>query len=186
MVATREKITFPEFQAFLERDENAGRLFELINGEIVEVMPGRTRNSELHNLIVVAVHNFCEAHNIPCHTSSADGAYRVQEHVVAPDFAYKRTAMSDDYPDPVAPLWVVEIISPTDKAEDIRDKRDIYCKAGILLWEIYPRIPSIDVYAPGQPVRTYTVEDELDGGDVLPGFRLPANKLFGGRTEKDI
>jgi Uma2 family endonuclease len=178
MVATREKITLPEFQAFIQRDENSGRLFELINGEIIEVMPGRTRNSELHNLIVVAVHNFCETHNLPCHTSSADGAYYVQGHVVAPDFAYKRTPMSDDYPDLAAPLWVVEIISPTDKAEDIRTKREIYRKAGILLWEMYPKLASIDVYAPGQPARTYTLEDELDGGDVLPSFTLSMRKLF--------
>ena len=181
MVAAREKVTFPEFQTFIQRDENSDRLFELINGDIVEVMPGRTRNSELHNLIVVAVHNFCEAHSIACHTSSADGAYRIQEHVVAPDFAYKRTPMSDDYRDPDAPLWVVEIISPTDKAEDVRDKRDIYVQAGILLWEVYPRIPSVDVYVSGQPVRTFTLDDVLDGGDVLPDFRLPMLKLFGSR-----
>lgn len=179
MVAASEKLTLKDFQEFVNREENAGRLFELINGEIIEVMPGRTRNSEYHQIITVAVHNYCEAHNIPCHTTGGDGAYDVDGNVVAPDFAYKPTPMSDDYPDPVAPLWVVEIISPTDKAEDIRSKREIYRNAGILLWEMYPKSESMDVYAPGQPPRTFTIDDTLDGGDVLPGFKLSMRKLFG-------
>lgn len=178
MVAAQEKLTLKDFQEFVNRDENAGRLFELINGEIKEVMPGRTRNSEFHQIITVAVHNFCETNNLPCHTTGGDGAYDVEGHVVAPDFAYKPTPMSDDYPDPVAPLWAVEIISPTDKAEDIRSKREIYRHAGILLWEMYPKSQSMDVYAPGQSPRTYTIDETLDGGDVLPGFSLPMRKLF--------
>ncbi len=48
--------------------------------------------------------------------SGADGAYDVLGHVLVPDFAYKPTHMSDDYPDPVAPLWAVEVISPKRRA----------------------------------------------------------------------
>jgi Uma2 family endonuclease len=181
MVAAREKLALKEFQEFVNRDEISDRLFELINGEIIEVMLGRTRNSEFHEIISFVVRLFCETNNIPCHTTGGDGAYNVEGHVVAPDFAYKQTSMSDDYPDPVAPLWVVEVISPTDKAEDIRSKREIYRHAGILLWEMYPKSESIDVYAPGQPSRTYTIDDTLDGGAVLPGFMLTMRKLFESR-----
>jgi Uma2 family endonuclease len=169
---------FDEFQAYIARAENNDKLFELIDGTIVEAFPGRTRNSELGHRIAVAVHNFCRQHGIPCHTSGGDGAYRVGENVVAPDFAYKRTPMSDDYPDPVPPEWAVEVISPTDKAFDIRAKRQIYREAGILLWEIYPQAQSIDVYAPNQPARTVRLEDILDAGDVLPGFALPVREVF--------
>jgi Uma2 family endonuclease len=108
-------VTLDQFEEFVARPENADKLFELINGEIVEVPPGTTRNSEIGHIIAVAVHLFCKEHNLPCHTSGGDGAYRVGEHVVAPDFAYKRTPMNDDYPDPEPPLWAVEIISPNDK-----------------------------------------------------------------------
>jgi Uma2 family endonuclease len=177
MVA-REKVTLEDFKQFVNLDENADRLFELINGEIVEVMPGRTSNSQIHDVIAAAVRPFCKTHDIPCCTSSADGAYNVLGHVFAPDFAYKRTPMSHDFPDPAAPLWAVEIISPTDKAEDIRHKRQIYRQAGILLWEIYPQDQSVDVYAPSQPMHTYGIEDALDGGSVLPEFRLSVGELF--------
>lgn len=167
-----------DFKAFVARAENAGRLFELINGEIVEVSPGRTNNSALEHLLSFAVRLFCEQNALPCYISGGDGAFTVEGHVVAPDFAYKSTPMSDDYPDPIAPEWAIEIVSPNDRAPDIRDKRNIYVEAGILYGELYPEKRSIDVYAPDQPVRTIGIDGTLDGGDVLPGFALTLKDLF--------
>lgn len=86
--------------------------------------------------------------------------------------------MSEEFADPNPPLWVAEVISPTDRAEVVRYKRQIYCDAGILLWEIYRPLRLIDVYAPGQPVREFGINDTLDGGDVLPGFTLAVKALF--------
>jgi Uma2 family endonuclease len=78
----------------------------------------------------------------------------------------------------VSPLWAVEVISPTDKVGEIRKKRDGYRAAQILLWEIYPEEQTVDVYAPGQPLRTYHVDDTLDVDDIIPGFRLAVRDLF--------
>lgn len=178
MVANIKPITMDDFERFIALPENADRLFELIHGEIVEVSPGRTSNSEFEHILATAVRNFCREHKLPCHTSGGDGAYNIQGDVVAPDFAYKPTPMSDDYPDPEPPLWAVEIVSPTDKAKEIRDKRQIYLEVGILYWEMYPQSPSIDVYAAGQPMRTFNIDDTLDGGDVLPGFTITVREIF--------
>jgi Uma2 family endonuclease len=170
--------TFEDFKQFIALPENENLLFELIDGEINEVSPGRTKNSEFGHILVVAVYAFCQQHHLPCHTSGGDGAYNINGHVVAPDFAYKPTPMSDEYPDPVPPLWAVEIISPTDKAKDIRKKRKVYRDAGILLWEMYPELPNIDVYAPGKAEQIIGIDGILDGGDVLPGFTLAVRDIF--------
>ncbi len=167
-----------DFVQFALLPENADKDFELIDGEIIEMAPARTSTSRIPLQIVGAVYMFCRSRGIPCYMSGADGAYDVQGHVLVPDFAYKPTPMSDDYPDPVAPLWAVEVISPTDKAPDIRRKRQIYLQAGILLWEIYPDARSVDVYAPNQPVRAFGIDDTLDAGSVLPEFTLPVRDLF--------
>jgi Uma2 family endonuclease len=173
-----EKITTIEaFKAFV--DLHTDRIFELIDGEIIEKLPGRTLNSELAHLIAFAVRLFCQTHNLPCYTSGEAGAYSIQGNVVVPDFAYKQTPMSSDYPDPVPPLWVVEVISPNDKARDIRAKRRIYRAAGILLWEMYPEDQSIDVYAPGAVEPTEVgIDGMLDAGNILPGFTLSMRELF--------
>jgi Uma2 family endonuclease len=125
MVVREKPTTLDDFKEFIRRDENVDQLFELINGRIVEVSPGRTRTSEFGHVIAFAVRLFCRDHNLPCHTSGEQGTYQIQEHVCAPDFAYKDTPMSNDYPDPVQPKLVVEVISPTDKAKEIREKREI-------------------------------------------------------------
>lgn len=171
-------MTFEEFITFANLPENEDRRLEFINGEIIEMSPSRTRNSELGDVLVFVVRLFCREHHLPCHTTSGDGAYNIDGNTIAPDFAYKPTEMSDEYPDPVPPLWAVEIISPTDKAETIREKREIYRRAGILLWEIYYKSRSIDVYVPGKPMKTYSIGDLLDGDDVLPDFTLAVAELF--------
>jgi Uma2 family endonuclease len=179
MAVSRDKLyTVKEFQEHVSRPENADRLFELINGEIVEVSPGRTNNSALEHILSYAVRSYCEKNGIPCYISGGDGAFAVNGHVVAPDFAYKTTPMSDEYPDPVAPEWAIEIISPTDKASDIRDKRNIYIEAEILYGELYPESQSVDVYAPGQPKQTVDINGILDAGDVIPGFNIALKEIF--------
>lgn len=172
--------TVEEFLDFVSEHEDGDTWFELINGEIIEVSPGRTDNSGFSHNVVVEVHLFCRAHDIECYTSGEQGTYQIGPHVVVPDFAFKQTPMSHEYPDPMPPLWVVEFISPTDKAKDIRDKRNIYIDAGILYWEAYYPSRSIDVYAPGKPKQTYNIDDTLDGGDVLPDFRLAVREIFKG------
>ena len=179
MALSQQRVwTIADFQEFVARPENSDRLFELINGEIVEKMPGRTSNSGIPMLIGGHVFAFCRQHNLPFYTSGADGAYRILEHVLAPDFAYKRAPLSDDYPDPVAPEWVVEVISPSEKPDDIRAKRLIYLAANILYWEIYPKSRSIDIYAPGQPLKTVEADGTLQVGEVIPGLTIAASQIF--------
>src|SRR5262245_61237442 len=128
MVAAKvtQPITLEEFIQFALRPENADQNFELINGEIILMSPSRTDTSEYSQIITFAVRLFCRDHNLPCHTSGEAGAYLILGNVVVPDFAYKPTKMSGKYPDPEPPLFVVEVISPTDKPDDIRAKRLIY------------------------------------------------------------
>jgi hypothetical protein len=36
----------------------------------------------------------------------------------------------------------------------------------------------MDIYLPGQPRKTIGLNDELDSGDVLPGFSIPLKEIF--------
>lgn len=178
MAVEKQLITIGEFVQFAEQPENAEREFELINGEIVEKMPGTTRNSSIAIWIGFFVRLFCRERKIPCYITGEHGTYNILGHAFAPDFAYKQTPTSAEYPDPNAPLWVVEVISPNDKPLGIRAKRMIYLAAEILYWELYPEDQSVDVYTSGQPMRTYRVGDVMDVGDLIPGFALAVSELF--------
>ena len=173
-------ITVEEFREIVARPENADHLYELINGEMIEKTPGRTSTSQYPLRLASKVIAHCEVKSLPCHVSGTDGAYQIDKHVIIPDFTCKRTPMSDEYPDLDAPLWVVEVISPTDEAANIRNKRHIYQQAGILLWEVYLDTREVDVYAPGEPPAPFQMGDTLTVGDILPGFTLAVKDIFGG------
>ena len=57
MVAAKviKPVSLEEFIEFALRPENADQNFELINGEIIPMSPGRTTNSFIEHLIAIAV-----------------------------------------------------------------------------------------------------------------------------------
>jgi Uma2 family endonuclease len=84
----------------------------------------------------------------------------------------------------VIPDIAVEITSPTDFIDDLMDKIDEYFAAGVrLVWVIYSKQNKLYAYDSPTSVRVFQVGDDLEGGLVLPGFRLPLSKIF--KTTKD-
>jgi Uma2 family endonuclease len=79
---------------------------------------------------------------------------------------------------PLAPDLAVEVVSPTDSAKDIGDKIVNYLAAGTVAWYVYPDDQEVKVYEAGEPVKTLTINDTLDGGKVLPGFTLAVKDIF--------
>ena len=79
----------------------------------------------------------------------------------------------------VVPELVVEIVSPSDSDQDVREKIDIWLNLGVsMALEVRPASRSILVHRPGTPAVTLTADDALDGGDVLPGFTMPLSEIF--------
>ena len=79
----------------------------------------------------------------------------------------------------VVPNLAVEVVSPNDMAEDLQEKIAEYFQAGVqLVWVIYPRRGLVHAYESLTQIRCLTRGDELNGGVVLPGFRLQLRQLF--------
>jgi Uma2 family endonuclease len=80
----------------------------------------------------------------------------------------------------VAPDLIVEINSPSDTLEKIHNKITIYQQAEVrLIWSIYLLDKYVVVYRLNQPNPLFLgLDGELDGEDVLPGFKLAISKLF--------
>lgn len=175
--APSKPMTVDAFIAFALLPENAGRSFEFVDGEILEKMPGSTENSALAFNIGFETELHCRQNSLPCFISTGDGAYRISDNVLAPDFAYKPTPMTSEFPDPVPPLWISTVITSHDTMVVIRKKRQRYLEAGILLWEVYPDERQIDVYAPQQPPLTYGVPDTIDV-IVVTGLKIDVAKIF--------
>jgi Uma2 family endonuclease len=79
----------------------------------------------------------------------------------------------------VVPELAVEIVSPSNTADEVAEKLEEYFKVGIRrVWVVYPRQLKVYAYTSTTEVRVLALDDELDGGDVLPGFRLALQMLF--------
>ena len=79
----------------------------------------------------------------------------------------------------VMPELVVEIVSPNDTRQSVNDKTTMWLSHGVLMVvEVYPAERAVMVHRPGVPAVTLIGDDELEGGDVLPGFTLPLSEIF--------
>ncbi len=171
-------MTIEEFVHFTELLKNADRRFELINGEIIEMPPGRVTNSMLHDAIVFLAWSHCRSIGLSCYTCSADGTFVIRGNSVVSDFAYMTEPPTGKYPESAQPIWIVEIVSPTDEPLKIRDKRNVYLAAKIVYLEMYPEDKSADVYRPGIEVQTFGMNDSIDLGDVIARFKLVLKDVF--------
>jgi Uma2 family endonuclease len=79
----------------------------------------------------------------------------------------------------VVPDLTVEVVSPTDFGEDLLQKVKEYFQAEVRqVWLVYPTLRCIHVFEAWNRIRIVTESETLDGGSVLPGFRLPLDRLF--------
>jgi Uma2 family endonuclease len=77
------------------------------------------------------------------------------------------------------PVLAVEILSPSDTWEAVNEKVDDYLAAGVaLVWVIDPHRRTVTVYRPGAEPELVNVRQELSAEPHLPGFRVPASRLF--------
>jgi Uma2 family endonuclease len=80
---------------------------------------------------------------------------------------------------PLAPDLAVEVVSPNDLYDEIDRKVSDYLDVGVpLVWVINPEARTVVVYRPDGSARRLRDGGDLDGGDVLPGFRCPVADLF--------
>ena len=80
----------------------------------------------------------------------------------------------------VVPDLAVEVVSPTNRTGDDLQKVDHYFRAGVrLVWLVLPNVSRVYVYESPSSLRVLSRGDALDGGAVLPGFRLTIDDLFG-------
>ncbi len=79
----------------------------------------------------------------------------------------------------IVPDCVAEVISPNDSSYDVETKLEEYLRAGVkLVWLIWPHTQTVRVHRQdGSEIRLQG-DAELDGENVIPGFKLKLADLF--------
>lgn len=162
------------------------RLYEVIDGRIVE-KPMGVYETWLASVIYSILDPFVKANGLG--RVLLEMIFDLRPHVNRerrPDVAfvsYDRWAKDRRMPQArswaVIPDLAIEVISPTNSADEVAEKLEEYFKAGMRqVWVVYPRQSKVYVYTSTTAVRVLALGDDLNGGDVLPGFRLPVRELF--------
>ena len=163
-----------------------GKRFELVKGELIEV-PGA---GAVHGLIVGVIYHLLAAFVAGRELGYVFGdgvgyvLARDPDLVRIPDasFVARERVPAGGVPEgfwPFAPDVAVEVVSPHDRADDVHSKVREYLEAGTrLVWVVWPRHRAVTAYTGDGQAREWRGDDELDGGDVLPGFRVRVAELF--------
>lgn len=182
-VKTKQRMTASDL---LEMPEIPGKRYELVDGELVE-MPGA---GALHGLICGLIYqilaSFVQSHSLGYVFGDGVGflIQRDPDHVRLPDASFVSGVRASDTGVPegfwtFSPDLAVEVVSPNDRAEDVRQKVFEYLDAGTqLVWIVWPSSRSVSVYTPDRVSRDLREDETLDGGDVLPGFHARVGELF--------
>ena len=174
-----ERLTFDEF----ERMGDAAHGYELVDGHLVE-----RRMSHLADYTSMRMGRFIGQYfdDRPIgHVFGSESMYRLglknaARNARKPDVS---VLLKEQLPKGRLPrlgfrgrpTLAFESVSPTDVVTELEQKLQEYLAAGVpLIWVAYPELRMGRVVRPGEPF-VVVPEDggAFDGGDVLPGLRVP-------------
>jgi Uma2 family endonuclease len=78
-----------------------------------------------------------------------------------------------------APVLAVEILSPSDKHEEVKEKIESYLRHGTkLVWIVDPAFQTITVYRPESLPQMCNIVQHIDAEPHLPGFKVAVSEIF--------
>jgi Uma2 family endonuclease len=160
------------------------RICELIDGVLVE-KPVGFRESTIAGIIIQHIWNYLDKDDLGV-AFSPDAPIRIQTgRVRFPDtgfISWKRfpnEELPDDKISKVMANLAVEVLSESNTEKEMELKLDDYFASGVeLVWIVDPKTETVAVYISRQNPSVLDITNVLDGGHVLPGFKLPIKKLF--------
>ena len=161
--------------------------YEIVRGQVVELAPMSTRANVLKSRLDQHFGGFVRSSR--CGEVVTETLFVIDDAAYLhrrPDVAFvsydrwpRGQELTDENAWAVVPDIAIEVVSPSDEAEKALEKIREYLAAGVrLVWAVYPRLREIHVFDGSDLIRVVRGEGVLDGGDVVPGFRLTMATLF--------
>jgi Uma2 family endonuclease len=158
-------------------------IYELVDGEI-RLSPGGFRHSITSTRLGGRLCSHVKEHGLGHVFGPNTGLRLPSGNVRCPDVSFTRAGrfpeevVPDDWAD-IPPDVAVEVVSANDRARSILDRVGEYLDVGVRrVWVIDPQKQRATVYRSLLDVRELGPDDDLDGEDLVPGFRCPLGELF--------
>jgi Uma2 family endonuclease len=171
-VVAQKQMSAEEFLLFAE--QHPDKRFDFIDGEMVEVSP-----KPVHGRIQV---EYATAFRLYVKQNPIGVVYTETLHVLngeqlIPDVCINVATDADYLTTP--PLVAVEIRSDSQSRESQRRKARAYIQHGAKMVILTFPHEQVEVFQPGHDPLVLAADEVIDGGDVLPGFRLPVSEALG-------
>jgi Uma2 family endonuclease len=163
-----------------------GYRHELVKGELIRMSPAGDEHGRIAVRIASRLLVHADTHNLG-YVYGADTGFVIEENpdtVRAPDAAFVRRERVEAS-GPIhnyrrgAPDLAVEVNSPGDTVGEVEGKVAQWLASGTrMVWVVSPKLRSVTLYKSLRDVVTLTEKDHLEGGDVIPGFRLAVAEIF--------
>jgi Uma2 family endonuclease len=177
--------------AFITADElfrmpDRGSRRELIHGELREMAPSGFEHGCIAMNFSEPLSAFVRTQNLGVVSVAEPGFLLTTDPdtVRAPDVAFvsRERVASLLKPTgffPEAPDLAVDVISPSDTYSEVEEKVEAWLDAGCrMVVVVNPRSRTLKVYRTRTEIHVLTDDDSFDGGEVVPGFRLPVGRIF--------
>lgn len=171
--------------ADLDRMPDDGMHREILYGELIEMPPPTLRHEIIGARINASLVFFAGRTKLGTVFMSKMG-YRLQSDDrtwIEPDVSFLRndrlkSSLGKDYVDG-APDLAVEVISPSESAQDVEDKIEAYLLKGAhAVVVVYPKKSTVKVFQADGTARALRPGDTLTLPELLPGWELPVNEIF--------
>ena len=176
-MATQTLLTLEQFDQLAVVE---GVLYELDEGEVVTMTAPMPRHNLVRDNIAAFLRDFAHTRNLG--RVFLETAYQLSpETVRIPDVSFvpadRMREIDLDCRIQGGPALPVEVVSPTDLAQDLARKVDQYLDAGAQeVWIDYPNTREVHVFREGGAAAVLGPEDILEAPALLPGFavKVPA------------
>lgn len=164
-----------------------GHRHEVVNGELVMSPKNSFQDERVCTRLFLALGTFNQAHRLGVVQGSSAGYWMFNRNCRAPDLSFiprQRLLALGFSPAareffPGAPDLAVEILSPGNTRSEIDARlRDFFGSGTRLAWIIDPQAETVEVCHALDRRRLIGPGGELEGEDLLPGFRYPIADLF--------
>jgi Uma2 family endonuclease len=163
-----------------------GFRYELVKGELRKMSPSGSEHGAVVVNMTVLLGQYVKKNKLGV-CFGAETGFKITsdpDTVRAPDVAFIRRERIPESGIPKkfwpgAPDLAVEVLSPGDTRKEVDEKVADWLEAGArAVWVINPKRRGVTVYRPVTDVTRLSGGDELDGGNVVPGFRCKVSEIF--------
>jgi len=157
--------------------------YELVKGELLTMSPTKRKHGRIVANLTIRLGHYVLTHKLGA-MYAAETGFKLASNpdtVLAPDIAFIRGSVDDSSESygEGAPDLVVEVQSPNDRKAKVEEKAARWLALGAsMVWLIDPKRRTVEIHLSNDEPQILTEDDELTGGDLIPGFSVRVSEIF--------